>query len=187
MDGLARQTKVTYDWNSVGMPKLTSTQVGRAAEHYVVAEIHRRGGYAACFGGNMPEIDVIASDADHHRTVTIQVKAKKGGVTWQTSTTRGRQREAEETSTRFWVMVDLTPEIPVFYVMPEWWIQNNIYEVNNAYLARHGGKRSGNADSKHHKIELRRIEQWRVGPAWDLPGGVTGLRRDAAKGTCHAR
>src|SRR5258706_9772559 len=108
------------------MPKLNSTQVGRAAEHYVVAEVHHRGGYAACFGGNMPEIDVMAADVEQRRTVTIQVKAKKGGRTWQTSTTRGRLRDPEETSTRFWIMVDLTPESPTFYVMPEWWIQNDI-------------------------------------------------------------
>ena len=41
------------------VPHLNPTQVGRAAEHYVTVEIHRRGGYAACFGGNMPAIDIF--------------------------------------------------------------------------------------------------------------------------------
>ena len=68
----------------------TPIQVGRAAEHYVVAEIHRRGGWAACFGGNMPKIDVLASDFEQNRKITIQVKAKRGGSSWQTSIRRGR-------------------------------------------------------------------------------------------------
>ena len=68
----------------------TPIQVGRAAEHYVVAEIHRRGGWAACFGGNMPKIDVLASDFEQVRKITIQVKAKRGGTSWQTSIRKGR-------------------------------------------------------------------------------------------------
>lgn len=151
-----------------GVMKLNPTQVARAAEHYVVAEIHRRGGYAACFGGNMPLIDVIATDAGHRRTVTIQVKAKKGGRTWQTSTTRGQQRDAEEASTRYWIMVDLAPEFPDFYVMPEWWIQNDIYNAHAAYLERHSGRRPKSVDSTHHSIEVARIEQWKG--QWDLLG-----------------
>jgi hypothetical protein len=96
------------------MPRLNQTQVGRAAEHYVVAEVHRRGGYAACFGGNMPAIDVIASSADQSRSVTIQVKAKFGGSAWQTSIMRGRERDPEESPVRFWILVDLRTEPPGF-------------------------------------------------------------------------
>ena len=61
------------------MSKPHPIQVGRAAEHYVVAEIHRRGGWAARFGGNMPKIDVLATNHGQTRKVTIQVKAKFGG------------------------------------------------------------------------------------------------------------
>lgn len=148
------------------MLRLNPTQVARAAEHFVVAEIHRRGGYAACFGGNMPDIDVIATDVEQTRTVTIQVKAKKGGRTWQTSITRGRQRDPEDEPSRFWVMVDLMPESPAYYVIPEWWIQNDIHDTHARYLAHHGGSRPKSADSTHHSIEIRRIEQWQG--RWEL-------------------
>src|SRR5215204_5269762 len=83
----------------------TPIQVGRAAEHYVVAEIHRRGGWAACFGGNMPEIDVLASDFEQVRKITIQVKAKRGGTSWQTSIRkagRGRRPRPQRTGSGCW-------------------------------------------------------------------------------------
>lgn len=36
-------------------------QTGRAGEHFVAAELNRRGAYAVTFAGNMPKIDVMAS------------------------------------------------------------------------------------------------------------------------------
>ncbi|WP_207548994.1 hypothetical protein, partial [Mycobacteroides chelonae] len=76
-------------------PKLTTQQVGAAGEHFVAAEIHRRGGYAVTFSGNMHDIDLLASDANHDRVISIQVKTKTAG-TWQTSTKRGKKRRAPE-------------------------------------------------------------------------------------------
>jgi hypothetical protein len=140
----------------------TPIQVGRAAEHYVVAEIHRRGGWAACFGGNMPKIDVLASDFEQLRKITIQVKAKRGGTSWQTSIRKGRPwEEAEAPADRFWVLVDLRPAAPEYFVIPEWWIENDIYEAHADYLAVHGGVRPGNPDSPHHAIPVARVERWR--------------------------
>src|SRR5205823_2922119 len=55
-------------------PKLTGQQVARVGEHLVAAEIHLRGGYAAMFAGNMPGVDLLASDAQRTRTVHVQVK-----------------------------------------------------------------------------------------------------------------
>jgi hypothetical protein len=150
------------------MPKLNNTQVARAAEHYVVAEVHRRGGYAACFGGNMPLIDVLATDIGQRRTVTIQVKAKRGGREWQTSITRGRLRDPENDPVRFWILVDLIPAAPTYYIIPEWWIQNDIHVTHAAYLAKHGGRRARTTDSTHHAIPIRRVEQWR--DKWDVLG-----------------
>lgn len=150
-----------------GRTKLNPTQVARAGEHYVTAEIHRRGGYAACFGGNMPDIDVLASNGDQTRAVTIQVKTKTAG-TWQTRTTRGMSRDPEDSPVRFWVLVDLRTEPPGFYVIPEWWMQNDIFTAHQAYIGRHGGKRKTSTDSTHHAIQERRVQEWR--DRWDLLG-----------------
>jgi hypothetical protein len=40
--------------------RVNTQQVGRAGEMFVAAEIHRRGGYAAIFAGNMSGIDILA-------------------------------------------------------------------------------------------------------------------------------
>jgi hypothetical protein len=122
----------------------------------------------------MPDIDVLASNVDQSRRVTIQVKAKYGGAAWQTTITRGRHRspERENETVRFWILVDLRSEPPRYFVMPEWWIQNDIYTSHNAYLAAHGGVRPGNVESKHHAIKTVRVDQWL--DRWDPLGIFDG-------------
>jgi Holliday junction resolvase-like predicted endonuclease len=142
-------------------PKLNPQQVARAGEHFVAAELHRRGAYAVTFAGNMPDIDILASDVEQTRTVAIQVKTSRSG-TWQTDTRRGKTRASDTADGRFWVFVDLShaSSPPAFYVVPEWWIQNDIHEAHQAYLDRHGGQRARNPESTHHSIKRTRIEQW---------------------------
>ena len=48
---------------------------------FVAAEIHRRGGYAVTFAGNMPGIDILASNLTDSRRISIQVKTTRSG-TW---------------------------------------------------------------------------------------------------------
>jgi hypothetical protein len=89
--------------------------------------------------------------------------------TWQTSITRGRERtEPTEHETHFWIFVELKtpPAQPDFFVVPEWWIENDIFRTHAEYLAKHGGKRAISNESTHHAIKRSRIEQWR--DRWDL-------------------
>jgi hypothetical protein len=147
--------------------KLNGQQVARAGEYLVAAQIHRCGGYAVTFAGNMPGIDLIASDVDHVRKITIQVKTKTSG-TWHANTRRdARLWESAPTDVdQFWVFVDLGDEQPVYYIAPAWWVQNDIHQVHHDYLQRHGGTRARNPDSTHHAIATARIAQWR--DRWDL-------------------
>ena len=138
---------------------MNNYQVNRAGTHYVLAEIYRKGGKIASFNGN----EIVAKNAD--RTMGIRVKARTSG-TWQAQITQEQQRDEEETS--FWILVDLIPEIPAYYVMPESWIQNNIHDVHAAYLERQGGERAESPDSTHHAISLERVAQWK--DRWDLLG-----------------
>ena len=142
-------------------------QVGRAGEYLVAAEILRRGGYAVTFSGNMPGIDILASDADHRRKVTIQVKTRTGGA-WQTQITRGHAWDADPQDDRYWILVDLAPDHPDFYVMPAYWIENDILVEHEAYLARSGGTRPRSPRSTHHSIRTPRVVQWR--DRWDILG-----------------
>jgi hypothetical protein len=150
-------------------------QVARAGEMFVAAEIHRRGGYAVTFAGNMPGIDVLASDVGDNRRISIQVKSKSSG-SWHA---RFPQDAAELTQdpaeTSFWIFVDLGGEHPAYFVAPRWWVRNDIWRDHTAYLARYQQKHGHPRESTHHGILVRRVEQWR--DRWDilgiLPSGVT--------------
>jgi hypothetical protein len=153
--------------------KLTIQQVARAGELFVAAEIHRRGGYAVTFAGNMPGIDMAASDLGNTRRISIQVKTKgPNSAGWQTSTKHGLSKEQADSTVcegRFWVFVDLRPNYPEFYVMPELWIRRDIYDGHKKYLARHGGKRPGNNPESHHcRILPDRVSEWHN--AWNVLG-----------------
>jgi hypothetical protein len=113
----------------------------------------------------MRDIDLRASDADHDRVISIQVEAKTAG-TWQTSTTRGKKRKAPAAETKYWVLVDLGKEYPELYVVPCWWMENDIYEAHSKYLKDSGGHRVKNNASTHHAIPVSRILDWK--DRWDV-------------------
>jgi Holliday junction resolvase-like predicted endonuclease len=148
--------------------KLHTAQVGAAGEHFVAAEIHRRGGYAVTFSGNMKGIDLLASDAAHHRKISIQVKTKTAG-SWHANIGRdAHPRNEDPTEERFWIFVDLNQDRPEYYIAPAWWVQNDIFEHHRAYLERHGGKRAINNESQHHAIQVNRLLDWKA--RWDILG-----------------
>jgi Holliday junction resolvase-like predicted endonuclease len=142
-------------------------QTARAGEYYVAAELSRRGVYAVTFAGNMPKIDILASNTDQSRTVKIQIKTRKSG-TWQCSIDDGKPIKKKEEEDRFWIFVDLTKENepPEFYIVPDDWIRNNIYETHKAYLDKRFGTRPITLKSKHHAIEAKRLIEWKN--KWEL-------------------
>ena len=74
------------------MPTLSTDNIGRAGEHYVAAKLNRRGAYASPFSGNVPGIDIIATDDDQNRMAYIQVKTKRGRGNWHMSLNHGWAR-----------------------------------------------------------------------------------------------
>lgn len=145
-------------------------QVGRAGEHFVVAELNKRGAYAVAFAGNMPKIDLMACNRDQSRTVHVQVKTRSGGRAWQSSILVGKRMKPPADKTVFWAFVDLggVDAAPRYWIVPDWWIRNDIYKTHKAYLDRHGGKRARNPDSTHHSIDERRLKDWQG--RWDILG-----------------
>ncbi len=139
----------------------------RAGEYFVASELNRRGAYAITFAGNMPKIDILATDLNRTRTVSIQVKTRRTG-SWQASIDEGQPCGRKPNERHFWVFADLSDSEapPSYYVVPRWWIQNNIYRVHKASLAKHGDRRKVNPKSKHHSIDVSRIEQWK--DRWDI-------------------
>jgi hypothetical protein len=109
----------------------------------------------------------LTFDGKDDRRYTITTRSKKTG-TWQTSTTYGRPRDEKKDEIEFWVFIDISYDPPKFYVVPKWWIQNDIYLVHQEYLARHGGRRKENDKSIHHSIARKRIKNWEN--QWQLTG-----------------
>jgi hypothetical protein len=95
------------------------------------------------------------------------VKTKTVG-TWQTSTKRAQKREDPGEETDYWVLVDLDKEYPEFYVVPRWWMENDIHTAHSKYLADSGGHRVKNDASTHHGIPVVRIAEWK--DRWDVLG-----------------
>lgn len=145
-------------------------QVARAGEYYVAAELNKRGAFAATFAGNMPKIDLMACNQDQSRTIHIQVKTKRRGRTWHSSIVGSKPMNPPADETNFWVFVDLggLDAFPRYWIVPDWWIRDNIYRTHEAYLDSHGGKRVRNPDSTHHSINENRLEEWQE--RWDILG-----------------
>jgi len=154
-------------------PKLTKQQVAYAGENFVAAEIHRRGGYAVTFSGNMQGIDLLATDATIRRKIDIQVKTKTSR-TWQTTTNHAKPHPGSEDDGRFWILVDLHKDgsSPDYYVMPARWMENDIHTAHEEYLAKHEGRRAKNSKSTHHSIPLARVQPWK--DRWDVLGIFPG-------------
>ena len=65
-------------------------KTGRAGEHFVAAELCRRGVYATPFSGNLPGIDILATDDQQEYVAYIQVKTKQTARQhWQASLRQG--------------------------------------------------------------------------------------------------
>lgn len=112
--------------------------------------------------GHKYVLEVILGASNPKR---ILVRSKSSG-TWQTTIRYAKQRTTKENESEFWVFVDLEYSTPKFYIAPSWWIQNNIYECHQKYLARNGGHRKLNDSAEHHAIELSRVKKWEG--CWEL-------------------
>ena len=114
--------------------------------------------------GNKRFITYIGLDGKQYKVFS---RAKKAG-TWQTSTSYGKQQKPKNNETNFWLFVDIGFDPPKFYPVPFSWISNNIYEVHQAYLEKHGGVRPINKESNHHAVGLKRIKNWE--DRWETMG-----------------
>ena len=84
------------------------------------------------------------ANQDQSRTIYIQVKTKRSGRSWQSSIVNGKRTKppAEPLNeTVFLVFVDLgdSDSSPRYWIVPDWWIRNDIYKAHKAYLKRPGG------------------------------------------------
>ena len=178
------------------MPKRGTDMIGRAGEHYVAAELNRRGAYASPFSGNVPGIDVVATDGDKSRMAYIQVKTKRAHSNWQIGLQHGWTKitpagcpgdgsckQSRQTCTplleepipgkpyHFWVFVSLTSDGGQrYYVVEDDQVRGHLVrELHLAYLEERGGQRPGmKHDSLHHSFKDEDLNDWK--DRWDILG-----------------
>lgn len=114
--------------------------------------------------GNKRTIEFIGKNGNPYQ---ITSRAKNNG-TWQTSISYGAPQESIINESEFWVFVDISTTEHTFYVVPLWWIKNDIHQVHTEYLVKHGSHRAKNNNSNHNAISKQRIENWCN--AWELIG-----------------
>jgi hypothetical protein len=152
------------------MPKPSNMHAARAGRFFVAAELNRRGAGRVELTPDIADSDVRAERPDG-RTLEIVVRSRRTGD-WQVRASAGSARAEDPDEARYWIFVDLGSELgsPSYFVVPEWWVQNDINEAHQAYLERHGGQRAKTPNSDHHRIPISRIESWRDNWAAILPG-----------------
>jgi hypothetical protein len=104
----------------------------------------------------------VAVGGPSHPSYILRVKTRSAG-TWQVSTNDGDPDPPHDDS-RVVVFVDLAGREPDYYLVPEWWYQEDVYREHSGYLACLSGPRP----STHHAIPVKRIQRWRG--RWDLLG-----------------
>ena len=175
-------------------PKRRGTDtIGRAGEHYVAAELNRRGAYVSPFSGNVPGIDIVATDDNCEHMIYIQVKTKREGGNWQIGLQHGWAKitpsgcpgdgNCPKTCTpllegciagkpnHYWVFVSLLKDGgQQYYIVPDDDVRDRlIRERHLAYLSEHGGQRPGKKhDSLHHSFKDEDLQPWNN--AWDSLG-----------------
>ena len=160
-------------------------RIGRAGEHLVAGELNRRGAYASPFSGNVPGIDIVATDETQQHMAYIQVKTKTGSNRWPISQRAGwhfpkglpciRTQHCAEHPTaqrlwdipiveakdgHFWVFVDLDRNS--YAIVPDSVVREHlIRQPFIEYLEKNGGTRPGaNHGSQYGLIFENQVADW---------------------------
>jgi len=144
------------------MDKVSSVILGAAGEHFVMAELLRRGLVAAKAPEGVPNFDIVITDIDGHKLAAIQVKTRrdfKGGD-------KGWHMKAKHdhlvADRMFYVFVDVgrDEESPVsFFVLPSK-VVAHVCKTSHENWRETPNSKGG----KHRDSDMRRLL-----PKYELP------------------
>lgn len=145
--------------------KISKILSGVAGEHFVAAELTRRGYIASLTSKNTKGIDILASNEDASKTVGIQVKTKQtGGDGWILS----KGNEDYYSDNLYYVFVNLNGlDMPTFYITPSKVVADYIRINHQEWLDTPG--RSG-MPHKDNPIRVFKDEQNVYQDQWSLLG-----------------
>lgn len=146
--------------------KLGVTQVGIAGEYFVAAELALRGHVASITLRNSRGIDILASNADASRRVSVQVKTNKGGSSkW--ILTKNAESFASEDHFYAFVILRALGQRPVFHIVPSKVVAHTVKTDHASWLL--GTKKDG-SDRKDSSIRNFRDDAGQFREAWHLLG-----------------
>lgn len=137
-----------------GAPKSTTSLVGAAGEHYVMAELLRRGFIAALAPQGVPNLDIIVTDSMGAQLCAVQVKTRldrSGDGGWY----MGRKHETLIVAKLFYCFVDFgvsAEVVPRVYVMPSAKVAEVLSRVHALWLATPGKQGQQRQDSAIRRL-----------------------------------
>ena len=144
--------------------KPSSQLAGVAGEYFVAAELSRRGFIASITMRNSPGIDILATDINAKKAVTIQCKTSR-------SSTKGwilsDKAEGFTPKNHFYVFVRLgtSTDRPAYHIVPSQVVANYVKSRHRAWLngkKPDGGQRKDSAMRKFRDPEDRYLEKWNL-------------------------
>jgi hypothetical protein len=132
--------------------KIPPILAGVAGEYYVAAELSRRGFIASISLRNTRGTDILATNKDASRTITIQVKtSQKKRRKWILS----EKSEALVSDTHFYVFVNLgeKQERPDFHIVPSIIVAKFVRESHGEWLSTPGRGGKAHVDNAIRNFE----------------------------------
>ena len=145
----------------------SNQQIGRAGLYRAASELQIRGIDARVEREPGALIDVLTLRRKGSFVGKLRVR------TSLRSSSRGFQVGLDDdfTAVDGWVFLVLkTTGEATFYIVPPKWLATDVEHAHQKYLAEHGDERPRTKDSRHHHIDVGRLEQWR--DAWGLVEGL---------------
>lgn len=149
----------------VSESKLGTVFSGISGEHFVVAELSRRGYIASITSRNTDGVDVLCANKNTGKSVLIQVKTNRGSSrTWLMS----QKAEGYIADNLFYIFVNLNDtEKPDYFVVPSNVASKHIVESHTAWLETAGKNGRAHVDNSMRKfVDLKEEFLGR----WDLLG-----------------
>ena len=142
--------------------KLEHTLVGVAGEYLVAGELSLRGYIASITLRNSRGIDIIASNSNGSRSVSIQVKTNSdGGKKWMLS----QKAEDFHSKNHYYIFVALSNrnERPCFHIVPSRVVSEYTKTTHSNWLKgtkKDGTKRKDSTISNFKDHENKYLEAW---------------------------
>lgn len=146
------------------MSKLETQLVGVAGEYLVAGELTLRGHLASITLRNSRGVDILASNADGTKSVSIQVKSNSDGrKSWILS----KKSENFYSNNHYYIFVAISNlgERPAFHIVPSLIVADTITKGHANWLKgkkSDGSERKDTSMRKFEDFENKYLERWHL-------------------------